>query len=169
LRHPGGNEDEVSHATRQRILAFLREHNTMTLATECEGEPYAADLFYANDGFTLYFVSEPSTQHARNIASNPRVAVTIHAHHADWRTIQGLQLRGRCELIAGAMDSARAMAIFAARYPLLGDLTRAPQVIAEALAKVRVYRVIPDWARWIDNTRGFGYKEEIYLEDRPRG
>lgn len=54
-----------------RLLAYITAHNTLTLATEQNGRPWASSLFYANDGFTLYFVSDPDTQHAKNLKGNP--------------------------------------------------------------------------------------------------
>ena len=35
------------------VLDYLKTHNTMTLATTRDNRPWAASLFYANDGFTL--------------------------------------------------------------------------------------------------------------------
>jgi len=43
----------------------------MTIATS---EPWAAAVFYMNDGFTLHFLSAASTR----LATDRRVAVTVH-------------------------------------------------------------------------------------------
>ena len=148
---------------REHMLAFIAAHNTLTLATEQDGRPWASSLFYANDGFTLYVVSDPETQHAKNLKGNPRVAVTIAEDHRDWRAITGLQLEGTCEEIGHPVDAARALAVYATKFSFIGDLLRAPKALGSAMAKARFHRINPHWVRLIDNTRGFGHKEEIHL------
>jgi uncharacterized protein len=149
--------------TRAHMLAYIAAHHTLTLATEQDGRPWASSLFYANDGFTLYFVSDPETQHAKNLKNNPRVAVTIAEDHRDWRAITGLQLEGTCEEIGHPVDAARALAVYATKFSFIGDLLRAPNALGSAMAKARFHRINPRWVRLIDNTRGFGHKEEIHL------
>ena len=149
--------------TRAHMLAYIAAHHTLTLATEQDGRPWASSLFYANDGFTLYFVSDPETQHAKNLKHNPRVAVTIAEDRRDWRAITGLQLEGTCEEIGHPVDAARALAVYAAKFSFIGDLLRAPKALGSAMAKARFHRINPRWVRLIDNTRGFGHKDEIQL------
>jgi hypothetical protein len=153
----------MSDDARARILAYLAAHSTLTLATEREGKPWANALFYANDGFTFYFVSDPKTRHADHLRRNPRVAATINEDQDDWRAIQGVQLEGVCEEITNPVEAARALKIYAAKYPFIADLLRAPKELGSAMAKARFHKITPTWIRLIDNTRGFGFKEEIYL------
>ena len=82
----------MSDALRERVLAYLRGHRVMTLATQGPEGPWAAAVFYASDGFTLYFLSAPSTRHCIDIARHARVAATIQEDYADWPQIQGVQL-----------------------------------------------------------------------------
>ena len=44
---------------REIVAGFLDGHSTMSLATSRDGSVYAASLFYASDGLTLYFLSDP--------------------------------------------------------------------------------------------------------------
>jgi uncharacterized protein YhbP (UPF0306 family) len=149
--------------TRTRILAYLSAHNTLTLATERDGAPWANALFYANDGLTLYFVSDPRTRHADHLRHNARVAATIQDDHRDWRAIQGIQLEGRCEEITHPVESAHALSVYAAKFPFVKDLFDAPAPLGTAMANARWHKLTPTWIRLIDNTRGFGHKEEIDL------
>jgi uncharacterized protein YhbP (UPF0306 family) len=147
--------------TRERILAYLAAHNTLTLATAIDGKPWANAVFYANDGFTFYFVSDPKTRHAHHLKTNASVAGTIQDEQKDWRSIQGIQLEGHCVEITNPIESAKALAIYVAKFPFIGDLLRAPKEIASAMTKARWHKLTPVWIRLIDNTRGFGFKEEI--------
>lgn len=153
----------MSDDTRARILAYLAAHNTLTLATERAGKPWANAVFYANDEFTLYFVSDPKTRHADHLQHNARIAATIQDEQRDWRAIQGIQLEGACEEITNPIQVAHALAIYARKFPFIGDLIRAPKEIGAAMAKARWHKITPTWIRLIDNTRGFGFKEEIRL------
>src|SRR5579884_2438627 len=78
---------------RDRVLAYLRHHNTLTLATWWPDGPWAAALFYVNDGFDLFWLSDPAARHSRNIAQSPRVAVAIR---------EGSRPRTRLPVHAGA-------------------------------------------------------------------
>lgn len=142
--------------TRERIIAYLQAHNTMTLATESKSIPFACSLFYVNDGLDLYFVSEAKTRHALNLAENFSVGVTISEDHRDWRAIQGIQLDGTCEML-GAIETARPLALYAKKFPFVAQL-------GAAMAKVKFFKITPRWVRFVDNTRGFGFKEEIDLK-----
>jgi len=141
----------------QRIQAFLAAHNTLALATvDAAGRPHACALFYAaGDDLTLYFLSEAKTLHAQHIGEAAHVAATVEANHQDWKSIHGLQLHGRAEPCVGA-DVEQARAIYAARYPFIA----AAETLAAPLARARYYKITPAWMRLIDNTLGFGHKEE---------
>lgn len=153
------------------VLAFLHHHDTMTLATiGPAGEPQAAAVFYAaDDQLNLYFLSDPGSRHGRNLAQEPRVAATIQADGQDWQEITGLQIEGTAAVIEGTDVSARVAQLFAGRFPFLrellgdGDTVDAPE-LQGPLASSRFYLLRPGWFRLIDNTRGFGHKEELTLD-----
>ena len=92
-----GGTDAPGETLRQRIRAFLAEHTTLTLATvNPDGRPSAAAVFYAADeALNLYFLSEERTEHGSNLLATGVLAGTIQADGQDWRTIRGVQLRGR--------------------------------------------------------------------------
>ena len=85
----------------RRALAYLAEHHVMTLATHGPLGLWAAAVFYASDGFQLYFLSAGHTRHAQNMAASPRVAATIQEDYDDWTAIQGIQLEGTARPLAG--------------------------------------------------------------------
>ncbi len=146
---------------RNSILAYIESHNTLTLAAAQDGVPWAASLFYANDNWTLYFLSEPGTRHAQYVATNVRVAGTISEDYRNWREIKGIQFEGTCEAVADPIAGARALMVYGKKFPFIGDLFRAPQELGQALAHARWYRIRPSWVRLVDNTRGFGWKHTI--------
>jgi hypothetical protein len=150
-------------------LTFLREHTTLALSTVDEsGAPAVAAVFYApDDELNLFFLSEERTEHGRNMLANPRVAGAIHADGQDWRSIRGVQLRGRATVAAGS-ELPRAVKTYAARYAFVASLLAGqsgPAALTGPLARARFWVLRPTWFRLIDNTVRFGYKEELALPE----
>ncbi|HXG52219.1 MAG TPA: pyridoxamine 5'-phosphate oxidase family protein [candidate division Zixibacteria bacterium] len=152
---------------KRQILEYLKSHNTMTLATCADGVPWAATVFYASDGLSLYFFSAPDTRHSENLARNPRVAVTIQEDYRDWRAIKGIQLEGSVAPVESAAEKARAMAVYALKYPEVIKLFTDPAsgIFYRAFLKVRFYRVSPRRILFIDNEQGFGNRRELLVEE----
>jgi uncharacterized protein YhbP (UPF0306 family) len=140
------------------VSAFLKKRTTLTIATvDREAWPQAADVFYvSDDALNLYFVSGEKSRHSLNLARVSRVAVTIHNATWDWRDIQGVQIEGEARAIADPDERDRAWALFRGKFPFVSEFT--DQIVRSAF-----YVVVPKWARLIDNTRGFGYREEFKL------
>lgn len=154
---------------RNRIHAFLAQHNTMTLATvDPEGTPQAAAVFYAADeALHLIFVSSPHSRHSVNLAGRPHVAATIQADNQRWQAIQGVQIEGTAQMVESVAELTHAVRIYAGRFEFLRQLLAAgadgPEALRGPLASSRFYVLRPAWIRLTDNTLGFGHKEELVL------
>ena len=147
---------------RERAAAYLRECHVMTLATHGREGPWAAAVFYASNALTLHFLSSPSTRHAQDVAADSRVCVTVQKDCADWRDIRGVQLAGVASEV-GAADLARVQSLYAAKFPIVAPGAGAPEAIVRALARVCWYTIVPERAYFVDNSRGFGVRDEIDL------
>jgi uncharacterized protein len=157
----------MSDLLKQQVLDYLASHNTMTLAT-CEGDaPWAATVFYASDDLKLYFFSSPESRHCQNLTANPRVAVTIQEDYKDWRVIKGIQLEGKIELVDSVIEKAKAIVIYARKYPAVIKLFTDPTsgVYHRAFLKVKFYRVLPERLFYIDNEQGFGKRQELPIAE----
>jgi uncharacterized protein YhbP (UPF0306 family) len=153
----------MSDDLKRQILDYMQAHNTMTLAT-CVGDvPWAATVFYANDELLLYFFSAPDSRHCQNLQINQRVAVTIQEDYHDWRKIKGIQLEGVVKPVDGVLDKAKALAVYARKYPEVIRLFTNPAsgVFYQAFLKVKFYRVSPQRVFYIDNEQGFGKRREL--------
>jgi len=147
----------MSAEARGRALAYVAGHHVMTLATHGPLGLWAAAVFYADDGFRLYFLSAGHTRHAQNVAASPQVAATIQEDYADWPAIRGIQLEGTVRQLADAEREA-AIDRYRAKYPFLAE---AAPPVAAALARVNWYCLTPERLYFIDNSRGFGHRDEI--------
>ena len=156
----------------------------MTIATAVDEATWAATLFYANDGFNLYFLSDPESRHSKHIARNSTVAVTVNEDYHDWRRIKGVQIAGRAEVVDTEEEMARAVATYVKKYSftapylklmsspfpriarrldrLLSRLPLAPSL--PATFNARFYKVTSTNVRFIDNEKGFAHHEEFTLQ-----
>jgi uncharacterized protein len=155
-----------AETTAMRIAAFLDAHHVMSLATAGPEGPHAANVFYARDGFTLVWVSDPTSQHSVELSAGGHVAATIAPDYFDFSDIRGVQITGRAYLIAAATENAKARALLQARYPALLQLAHAPPALRESYARAAFYRLEPTRITLIDNSCGFGHKDTIELAPR---
>ncbi|GIW47904.1 MAG: pyridoxamine 5'-phosphate oxidase [Deltaproteobacteria bacterium] len=160
----GKDPKEIRERTciKEAILEMLARHNTMSLATSRDNCPFASSLFYANNGFTIYFLSSPRSQHSINIYRNPQVAITINKDYTEWREIKGLQIRGKAYTVPKE-EIPIAVRVYSEKYPFF-KLLPLESNLALRLAGVEFFKVVPEVVRLINNEMGFGYKVELRIE-----
>ena len=163
----------MSDETRQTIRQLLEGHNTLTLATTDGESPWATAVFFASDAeLNLYFVSDRRTRHGCNLAANGQAAGAVSSACAAWNEIRGLQLEGQVTVLEG-LARLSALKIYLAKFPDVSSLLERPQdkseeTIATRLREAKIYKLSPARIRLIDNSLGFGYKEEIILCRHPK-
>ncbi len=152
--------DAATDADREEALRFLRSHFAMTLSTSGAAGPWASVLFYAAEGFTLYFMTWPDKRPIANLSSDPLAAATVVEESGSVSTSRCLQLAGRVEQVASPAEAATGRALLAARLAHAGaaSLLRGRDA-AEALkllAGAALYRLSVERAWYTDNSRGMG-------------
>lgn len=153
----------ISSSFKQELYAFLARHNVATLAYSDGQGPGACAVWYAvGEDLALYFLSSPATRHGAALESGGEVAFTVQKDEQDWRAIQGVQGRGWCAPVTEA-ERRTAWSIYSGRFPFV--LRQFPD-LQMALTRTTLWMVTPGWLRLIDNTRGFGHKQEIELAVR---
>ncbi len=159
-------EHRLNEEVRLEALGLIASLHVCTLATCGDGQPHAVSLFYAHDGFDLYWLSDPCSRHSRHIdaMTEARVAVTIAADYQDFGDIRGVQIHGFAQRLSSALEIAAGLAQLTGRYSFLARLFEGPLKLAEAVHKATVYRLTADQVTFIDNTKGFGHKTTF----RPR-
>lgn len=152
-------------ALESDIRAFLDTHHVMSLATVLGGGAHAASVFYAIDGFSLAWTSDPDSRHSVALMGDPRVAATIAPDYDDFLRIRGLQVHGRASRLEGE-EAKRARELLRERYPFLRELDHLPEALRAAAERAAYYRLDPESMTLIDNTRGFGDKRTLSLSPR---
>jgi uncharacterized protein YhbP (UPF0306 family) len=152
----------------RRLDDWLSAQSACTLATvNTDGTPFACDLFYAHsESLTLYFLSDPKTLHVQNLTRESRVSATIHGGARGWQEIQGVQMVGTAQRVEEAGERLRGYRLYLAKFVFVGQWLPTIRSLGQAHAQlgvVELYKLEPRWVRWIDNTQGFGHKEEFQI------
>ena len=150
----------MAHTPQNKALAYLENHNVLTLATTGPDGLWAAAVFYVNSGFNLYFLSAPTSRHSQNIAHNAQVAGTIQEDYSDWPDIKGIQFEGQAQRIEGK-EQIQVIGRYGAKFPVVGNLKQAPAHIIKAMSKVAWYKIEPSKLYFVDNSMGFGHRDQV--------
>lgn len=154
-------------ALKKTILTYMEKHNTLSLATEKDGVPHAATVFYVNIGFEIYFLSSPATRHGEHLEHNPRVSAAIDEDYSNWLLIKGIQIEGRAAGMGGIRENGRIALVYVKKFPAVRDFLFSPEKLGELIAgKVSgasFYKLTPERIFFIDNEKGFGKREELIL------
>ena len=147
------------------MAALLAGQSTLSLATtNASGQPYITPLFYyfVEKEFSLCWLSEGDTQHSRNLARSPEAAVAVYRHTERWQEICGVQMTGRAVRIEDRALRKAIVAAYMKRFNL-GTIFRL------AISRCTLYAFRPDWIRYLDNSKHFGYKFELRLPPEAGG
>ena len=157
---------------KKTILAYMKSHNTVSLATEKDGVPHAATVFYINIGLDLYFLSSPSSRHGENFSLNPIVSGTINEDYSNWLLIKGIQMQGRVKEVGGILENGRIARAYVKKFPAVTNFLLSPrklgQAIAQKVAKVKFYKLTPSGIYFIDNEISFGHRDELLLAENDK-
>jgi len=135
------------------IAALLSEQTTLSLATTGEdGQACVAPLFYiADKELSLYWLSSESNLHSRNLHRTPRAAATIYRNAASWKQIRGVQMRGAVSKVTDPERRAALLQSYCERFSI-------GRVLRLAIRQSALYAFQPEFFRYLDNARGFGFK-----------
>ena len=127
--------------TPDEQAAFLRAHRKAALATIGEdGFPHVVAMnFFAKDG-AFYMTSYAKAQKIVNIRRNPKVALMVEAGDK-YSELQGVMVRGHCEIIEGE-DAVRAA--FADMARARGATYERPSAASDSAPKRVVLKIIPE-------------------------
>lgn len=146
---------------------FLAEQTTLTLGTlNPDLSPYLCDVFFAHDlALSFFFLSDPRTQHAQNLTRTSKVSATVHQAVTDWQAIRGVQMMGEAMRVNEA-ERERGFEMYVAKFPFVREWLPSVEALGQLHKRfgiIELYKIMPRWLRWIDNTQGFGHKEEFEI------
>jgi uncharacterized protein YhbP (UPF0306 family) len=152
----------MSDSDRQlkTIAALLHEESTLALATtDKDGQPCATPLFYiADEELTLFWLSSETSLHSENLKRTTSAVATIYRHTDNWKEIRGVQLRGSVTVIVDPERRRAPIKAYCERFQL-------GAVFKTAISRCSLYALRPVFFRYIDNSKVFGHRFEIALNE----
>ena len=107
-------EEEI----KNKILTLLDQHRILTIATlRPDGWPQATTVVYANEGLTIYFVCDPGSQKATNLARDDRVSLTIDHETPQVTEITGLSMAAHARPVVDPAEASKALRMLRVKYP----------------------------------------------------
>jgi uncharacterized protein YhbP (UPF0306 family) len=144
---------------RRSLLRILRKNPLCAVATvTSRGRAHVHICYFAfSEELELFFLSEPSSGHARNVRTNRSAAAAVFSSAQTWGgPDRGVQLFGSCALVSQAR-ARMAAATYAARFPAY--------LHRPSSASLRFYRLRPTALKLLDE-REFG--DAVFIEARLR-
>ncbi|MDD3647220.1 MAG: pyridoxamine 5'-phosphate oxidase family protein [Candidatus Dojkabacteria bacterium] len=77
------------------VLRFLESNINLTLATSKGTQSWCSVVIFASDNdFTLYFTSDPTSRHVKELEKNPKVSFAINHERIEKGYIKAIQGEG---------------------------------------------------------------------------
>ena len=141
----------------EKLREFVAGQRTADLGTvSASSEVHVSPVFYWSDkDLRIYWLSGGKSEHSRNVAEQPEVALAIHCHAEQWREIRGVQMKGSVRLVDGK-EREKVLKSYKKHFDL-------GSVFQVAVLASTLYCFEPHWMRMTDNTQFFGEKFELTL------
>jgi uncharacterized protein YhbP (UPF0306 family) len=138
-------EPTTTQEVPPRVAEFLRENQTLTLATATPaGAPRATTLRYVSDDLNLYVWMRSSAWAAQQIEQNPLVSFAINQDSA------GLQGSGQARVLLSGEEVARAVELFSDKFPM---------AMGTSTMNISFFRIVPTNVKLVDERYAGGRGE----------
>ena len=136
---------------RRSLNRILRRTVLCSISTvSSAGRAHVNTAYFAvSSDLELYFLSDPLSQHARNIRRNPSAAVAVFDSHQTWgKADRGAQLFGRCTQAEEGV-AVKAADVYACRFPRFSRWS--DRLAADAPArKWKFFEFVPSVVKVLD-------------------
>ena len=146
----------MNHALKAFILKLLKRNKTMSFATvRGDGYPQATTVAYANDGLSIYFCCDRTSQKVRNLRRSHKVSLTIDRDYKNWSRIKGLSMAAIATVLSKPVEVKHAFQLLAHKFPEMRGMS------GEDIANLAIVKVAPKVISVLDYSKGFGHTDLI--------
>lgn len=144
------------------IISYLDSHRHMAIATvKDDGTPHISTVSYVNQGLDIYFMTDPSSRKAKNIAFCNKIAVAISEDYLDWDEIRGVQLSGSVEWIKDPMDLKRVQTMFGEKFPQVHKILQ--RTYGVTIDIIPFLKLSPSEIDYLDYSKGFNHWDTLVV------
>jgi PPOX class probable F420-dependent enzyme len=99
------------------VEEFIRRQRVCRVATtDAEGRPHVVPVCHVVERGKIYFGSGTEAGKMKNLAANPRIAVTVDAYTDAWSYLRGVMVQGHARVIARGPEFRRIRDALYAKY-----------------------------------------------------
>lgn len=138
------------------VEEYVRQHQSMVLATYLDGEVRAATACYAvGEQMAIYFFMFRNSLKHQGIAQSAQVSLVIDEGFTI--PMRGVEIVGTAKVVTGG-ERRHGQDLLTNRFPNLKDVWDDPRIL--------IVRVEPDRVRYTDWRQGVGHSREASVEPR---
>lgn len=133
----------------------------MSIAAQGNGTVWSAPVYYLYDVKGFYFFSNPNALHIK-LSENGPAAASVYRDDADIKKLAGIQMSGsilKCPLDARSVGVAKRYC----RHFNISDTAMDILSFFESKFHARLYCFEPETVFYMDNSKGFGSREQVVL------
>lgn len=149
----------------ESVEGIVSQTPVLALSTsDTSGAPHANMAFFAlGADFDLFFMSEPSSLHGRNVAERPFASVAMWLTPPEFgEQLQGMQLEGECSVAEGDV-AAEAFDAYSGRFPAMRRDPAIRESYLNGTAASSLYRFRVSKLTLVDEPR-LGRRNYLHLE-----
>lgn len=140
---------------KEKLIEYLKTEKMMSVATEGEGL-CVCGVYYALDesSMSLYFLSNPSRIHSKNIGKNGKVACAIYdSSQKVTDKKKGVQMQGEGSLVTEEVEMKKALDLWNKAIPGFETILNFENISTNTVES-KVYKIIPEKIKF--------FNEELY-------
>lgn len=146
---------------RKAIIKYLDTHRHGALATVREdGSAHVSTVSYVNQGLDIYFMTDPSSRKAKNIAFCNKIAFAVTEDYLDWDEIRGVHLFGTVEWIKDEADLKQVQKMFGDKFPQVHKYLKGYGVTIDIIPFLKIS---PSKIDYLDYSKGFNHWDTLEL------
>lgn len=146
------------------LKSLIKNAKVMTLSTTGDG-PWSSPVYYVYYENAFWYFSSKNSRHSPTKGKFLQAGASIYIPSDEWQNICGLQMSGYIEEAEPGILAAKVFAVYLKKFPLVKDFFKEKRSFdlkdLMNLFRVVLYRFVPDRGVYVDNSKGFGYKEEV--------
>lgn len=154
--------DWPMESIHKSIETILDSNTLSAMSTSMNGSSYVHTAYFVySENLDLYFISQPTDQHIKNIENNPSIAVAIWIDSGIWgENLQGIQIFGECKQVKPGIELVKAMKLFMGRFKAFSGIIKNPGEFSENVSS-RMYVIRPKSIKLLDEP---SYGRRNYLQ-----
>lgn len=142
----------------------LESTNFCSLATTDGKETWSNPVYFAwDEKYNIYFISQPTSRHMKNIEDNGVVSVSVYStNQVPGEDVFGIQLKGTAKILTDIEEVKEAYAVYyKRRFPETGiDANKSPEDCAKEDAEWKLVKIAHDELCYFD-TRFFDEERQV--------